>query len=131
MSELSIGRLAAEAGVNVETIRYYQRRGLMSEPTRPAGGQRAYPASAVGRVRFIKRAQALGFSLEEIGALLRLDAAHACGDTRELAQHKLKIIESKLADLKAMRRALTSLLHQCDSGSKTGYCPIIQALTKD
>lgn len=131
VTELTIGRLAAKAGVNVETIRYYQRCGLMSEPAKPANGQRRYTAEAIKRVRFIKRAQALGFTLKEIGSLLDLDEAYACSETRELAAHKLQIIESKLADLEAMRKALTPLLRQCDSGAASGACPIIHALAAD
>ncbi|QFZ84776.1 Hg(II)-responsive transcriptional regulator [Variovorax paradoxus] len=131
MAELTIGRLAAEAGVNVETIRYYQRRGLMTEPDKPTNGQRRYAGDAVRRVRFIKRAQVLGFTLEEIGGLLELDEAHACAETRELAAHKLEVIESKLADLKAMRKALAALLRECDTGAATGACPIIHALAAD
>lgn len=128
---LTIGRLADEAGVNVETIRYYQRRGLMREPDRPAHGQRHYAADAIKRVRFIKRAQGLGFTLEEIASLLALDEARACTETRELASHKLHSIESKLADLRAMREALTALLRQCDAGVAEGVCPIIHALAAD
>ncbi|ART52132.1 MULTISPECIES: Hg(II)-responsive transcriptional regulator [Pseudomonadota] len=131
MSELTIGGLADEAGVNVETIRYYQRRGLMPEPDKPAHGYRRYDATTVKRVRFIKRAQALGFTLEEIGGLLQLDEAHACAETRELASHKLAAIETKLADLAAMRKALTTLLCQCDAGAMKGNCPIIHALGAD
>ena len=131
MSELTIGSLADEAGVNVETIRYYQRRGLMPEPDKPAHGYRRYDATTVKRVRFIKRAQALGFTLEEIGGLLELDEAHACAETRELASHKLEAIETKLADLAAMRRALMTLLRQCDAGAMKGNCPIIHALGAD
>ena len=131
MSELTRGSLADEAGVNVETIRYYQRRGLMPEPDKPAQGYRRYDATTVKRVRFIKRAQALGFTLEEIGGLLKLDEAHACAETRELASHKLQTIETKLADLVAMRKALTALLCQCDAGAMKGNCPIIHALGSD
>ena len=131
MSALTIGGLADEAGVNVETIRYYQRRGLMPEPDKPAHGYRRYDATTVKRVRFIKRAQALGFTLEEIGGLLKLDEAHACAETRELASHKLQTIETKLADLVAMRKALTALLCQCDAGAMKGNCPIIHALGSD
>lgn len=131
MSALTIGGLADEAGVNVETIRYYQRRGLMPEPDKPAHGYRRYDATTVKRVRFIKRAQALGFTLEEIGGLLELDEAHACAETRELASHKLQTIETKLADLVAMRKALTALLCQCDAGAMKGNCPIIHALGSD
>lgn len=131
MAELTIGRLADEAGVNVETIRYYQRRALMPEPDKPANGQRRYGRDAVKRVRFIKRAQVLGFTLEEIASLLELDEAHACAETRELAAHKLEVIQSKLADLRAIRKALTSLLHDCDTGAAQGACPIIHALAAD
>ena len=131
MTELTIGRLADEAGVNVETIRYYQRRGLMTEPDKPANGHRRYLAESIKRVRFIKRAQVLGFTLDEVGSLLELDEAHACAETRDLAAHKLQVIEGKLADLKAMRKALTGLLRQCDVGATTAGCPIILALAAD
>ena len=131
MTELTIGRLADEAGVNVETIRYYQRRGLMQEPDKPTHGHRRYASDSVKRVRFIKRAQVLGFTLEEIGSLLELDEAHACAETREMASHKLEIIETKLADLMAMRKALAALLRQCNAGAMKGNCPIIQALAAD
>ena len=131
MSELTIGSLADEAGVNVETIRYYQRRGLRPEPDTPAQGDRRYDATTVKRVRFIKRAQALGFTLEEIGGLLKLDEAHACAETRELASHKLQTIETKLADLVAMRKALTAQQCQCEAGAMKENCPNIQALGSD
>lgn len=130
-SELTIGRLADEAGVNVETIRYYQRRGLMAEPDKPASGHRRYGPAAIKRVRFIQRAQVLGFTLEEVASMLELDEACACAETRELAGHKLQVIEEKLADLKAMRKALLALLRQCDTGAATGSCPIIHALAAD
>lgn len=131
MAELTIGRLADEAGVNVETIRYYQRRGLMPEPDKPINGHRHYPLAAIKRVRFIKRAQVLGFTLDEVSSLLELDEAHACTKTRDLAAHKLQVIENKLGDLKAMRKALTALLRECDTGTKKGSCPIIHALAAD
>lgn len=130
-SDLTIGRLAAEAGVNVETIRYYQRRGLLVQPHKPLNGQRRYPAEATRRVRFIKRAQVLGFTLEETGGLLRLEEARVCADTRELADRKLRVIESKLTDLNAMRKALDALVRQCDAPNRKSRCPIIQALTAD
>lgn len=131
MAEVTIGRLADAAGVNVETIRYYQRRGLMPEPDKPINGHRRYAADAVKRVHFIKRAQVLGFTLDEIRGLLELDAAHACADTRVLAAHKLEVIENKLADLKLMRKALISLLRQCETGTAKGTCPIIDTLAAD
>lgn len=130
-TELTIGRLAGAAGVNVETIRYYQRRGLMAEPDKPTSGHRRYACAAIKRLRFIKRAQVLGFTLDEVGSLLDLDQARACSETRELAAHKLQVIEEKLADLMAMRKALTALLRQCDSGATKGNCPIIHALAAD
>jgi MerR family mercuric resistance operon transcriptional regulator len=126
-NDLTIGKLAECAGVNVETIRYYQRRGLLDEPKKPLGGYRHYPPDTAKRVRFIKRAQALGFTLEEVAGLLRLDAASACAETRELAAHKLALIEQKLAELAAMRKGLAALVSECGKGGKRP-CPIIQML---
>ena len=128
VTELSIGSLAASAGVNVETIRYYQRRGLLAEPEKPMNGHRRYTESLAKRVRFIKRAQVLGFTLEEIAGLLQLEEAHACDETREFAVRKLRLIEGKLADLTAMRKALDKLVRECDSAGRAGACPIIHAL---
>jgi MerR family mercuric resistance operon transcriptional regulator len=127
-AELSIGQLAHAAGVNIETIRYYQRRGLLDEPPKPLGGHRRYAPEQAKRVRFIKRAQALGFTLDEVGALLTLDAACACGETRALAVRKLSLIEQKMADLAAMRQALGGLVQQCDAGDGGANCPIIDVL---
>jgi MerR family mercuric resistance operon transcriptional regulator len=126
--DLTIGRLAALAGVNVETIRYYQRRGLLSEPQKPLGGYRHYPADMAKRVRFIKRAQALGFTLEEIAGLLRLDGSDCCAGTRELAAHKIALIEQKLNDLTAIHNVLSALVHQCGNGEGEASCPIIRVL---
>lgn len=128
---LTIGQLAAFAGVHVETIRYYQRRGLLEEPRKPFGGCRRYPADMAKRIRFIKRAQALGFTLDEILILLQLQGADRCADTRKLAEQKVALIERKLADLMAMRKALEALLHQCGTGDSEAACPIIQALAED
>jgi MerR family mercuric resistance operon transcriptional regulator len=129
--ELTIGRLAKLAGVNVETIRYYQRRGLLDEPKKPFGAYRRYPVQMAKRLRFIKRAQALGFTLEEISALLGLEDACACAETRSLAAHKMAVIDQKLVDLGAMRGALADLVHQCDAGELANGCPIIQVLSRD
>lgn len=96
-TELTIGKLADAAGVNVETIRYYQRRGLLDEPAKPLGGHRRYPVDMVKRLRFIKRAQALGFTLSEVGGLLTLDESCACAETRARAARKLALIEQKMA----------------------------------
>ena len=129
MSEhLTIGTLAKRGGVNVETIRYYQRRGLLQEPVKPQGGFRHYLPDTVKRVRFIKRAQALGFMLEEITGLLALDERKACLETRGIAAHKLELIEKKIADLSKMRKALSRLVRACDDSSADAPCPIIHLL---
>ena len=130
-SELTIGRVAKLAGVNVETIRYYQRRRLLAEPVKPHMGYRRYPADSVKHVRFIKRAQALGFTLEEIAELLRLEEARACAETRALAAHKMRLIDRKLTSLAAMRKALAGLVQQCDRKQPSKGCPIIQVLEQD
>ena len=130
-TSLSIGKLAQAAGVNVETIRYYQRRGLLTEPPKPLGGQRHYPIDTVKRVRFIKRAQALGFTLEEVGALLALDRARACTPTRALAAHKQVLLEGKIADLTALHAALGMLIQECDNHRGATACPIVETLTRD
>lgn len=131
IATLTIGQLAQAACVNIETIRYYQRRGLLEEPDKPLGSHRRYPDHMVKQVRFIKRAQALGFTLEEVGTLLGLEGADCCADTRDLATHKLMLIETKLADLTAMRDVLAGLVTQCDAGNRRGECPIIHALVQD
>jgi MerR family mercuric resistance operon transcriptional regulator len=97
MPEMTIGKLAQSAGVNVETIRYYQRLKLLEQPARPPGGVRRYAEAAVARVRFIKRAQELGFSLAEIHRLLRLGDPQSCGEARALAAEKRALVESRVA----------------------------------
>ena len=126
--ELTIGRLAKVAGVNIETIRYYQRRGLVEEPLKPAGGHRRYRSSTVSRVRFIKRAQHLGFTLEEINELLRLEDGQSCRETRLLAEQKLTEIERRIADLTRMRGTLRGLIAECASHQRRRSCPIIATL---
>lgn len=126
--DVTIGGLAQAAGVNVETIRYYQRLGLLEEPRKPVGGYRRYTQSQARRVQFIKRAQALGFTLSEIGGLLRLDGARACRDTRKLAARKLKLIDQRIADLSAMRRTLVPLIRCCVQADGHDQCPIIEDL---
>lgn len=130
-AKLTIGRVAKLAGVNVETIRFYQRRGLLVEPPKPLGGYRWYAEDAVKRIRFIKRAQVLGFTLEEVASLLSLEEACACAETRALTAHKVELIDRKLKDLTAMREALTSLVQQCDDGEPAKGCPIIEVLSRD
>ena len=125
---MTIGRVAAAAGVSVETIRYYQRRGLLEEPAKPIGGYRRYPPEMVNRICFIKRAQVLGFTLEDVAGLLRLDNREACATTRELAAQKLALIEQKLSQLHTMRDALAKLVRKCNKNLKSSTCPIIEIL---
>jgi len=127
---LRIGELAGEAGVNVETIRYYERRRLLAEPGRRPSGYRSYGREVVGRVRFIKRAQQLGFTLTEIGELLRLrdDQTARCEDVRSAAIAKLQDIEEKIRSLRAMKRALGVLVKSCTKMAAIRECPILEAL---
>ena len=124
---LTIGRLARAAGVGVETIRYYQQRELLAVP-RADGGFRQYPAAAVARIRFIKRAQELGFSLDEIAALLRLEEGADRRSIRAIAAERLAHIEGKLADLRRMQKVLTHLVVECEHTGSKQPCPIIATL---
>ncbi len=125
---LTIGHLARAAGVNVETVRYYQRVGLVTEPHKPASGYRQYPADTIERIRFIKRAQKLGFSLKEINELLALGEGH-CEDVRQRAEHKQRKIEQQIADLEAMKATLESLIQACTENGQA-HCPIIETLNR-
>jgi len=126
--ELTIGKLAHSAGVNVETIRYYQRVGLLEEPAKPAWGYRHYPAETVARIRFIKRAQQLGFTLKEISELLSLGDGH-CTDVQTLAEQKRDKIDQQISDLQAMRQVLTHLVEACQSNRSSDHCSVIDALS--
>jgi len=128
---LTIGRLARAAGVNVETVRYYQRRGLVAEPKRPLNSVRRYSEDSVKRIRFIKRAQDLGFTLAEIESLLALEDGRSCRETRELAGRKLAIVESRLADLNLLRGTLRKLIARCDTSRRKVSCPIISVLSSE
>jgi MerR family mercuric resistance operon transcriptional regulator len=130
MSEMTIGRLARRAGDNVETIRYYQRLQLVQEPARPPGGVRRYGEAAVSRVRFIRRAQELGFSLAEIRRLMRLGDPQSCGEARSLAAETLALVESRGADLERLRRVLRDLIGRCDRRRGKVACPIIESLAQ-
>lgn len=130
VEKLTIGRFAQTAGVNVETIRYYQRRGLLEKPEKPLGGHRRYATSAVRRVAFIKRAQQLGFTLEEVKGLLLLEDGQSCRETRFLAEHKLAFIEARMADLNRMHCLLKGLIAECEDGKGPRSCPIITTLTE-
>jgi len=127
---LRVGALARAAGVNVETIRYYQQRRLLPTPHRPPGGQRLYPAAYVDRVRFIKRAQALGFSLEDITSLMKLNDGVDHVRARATATHRLSEIEARIADLAAMRDTLRTLVRDCEQGGGLKPCPIIGAVNR-
>ncbi|MGE3571221.1 MAG: Hg(II)-responsive transcriptional regulator [Burkholderiales bacterium] len=130
MSGMTIGRLARAAGVNVETIRYYQRLDLLEKPAKPQGGVRRYTEDAASRVRFIKRAQELGFSLAEVRRLLRLGDPRSCGEARALAAEKLALVESRVADLRRLRRTLRDLIGRCDHARGKVVCPIIESLSR-
>jgi len=126
---LTIGRLARAAGVGVETIRYYQERELLPVPER-SGAYRLYPSSLAARVRFIKRAQELGFSLDEIGGLLRLQDGADRASIRAIAGDRLAQIEHKLADLQRMRKLLKHLVTDCEHTGGERPCPIITTLAQ-
>ena len=124
-SDMTIARLGAAAGVGVETVRYYQRRGLLAVPA-SAGAVRRYGPEDVRRLRFIRRAQAAGFTLEEIGELLALDRSGDRARVRELAGARLAALDTRIAELEASRAALERLRGACASGKK-GPCPILEA----
>ena len=125
---LTIGTLATQAQVNVETIRFYQRKGLMQEPSRQYGSVRRYGAYDLRRVRFIKSAQRLGFSLGEIAQLLTLEDGTHCDEAREQAQLKLVDVRAKLADLQSMEIALADLVERCCAVRGNIRCPLISTL---
>jgi Hg(II)-responsive transcriptional regulator len=123
-------QVAAEAGVNVQTLRYYERRGLLPQPDRLASGYRSYNAGAVRRVRFVKGAQQLGFSLEEIDTLLDLAAGGPknCDAAKTLAAEKVAHLEQKIAHLSAMRDSLCQLVATCGRSRSRRACPMLDAL---
>ncbi|CAB3774403.1 Hg(II)-responsive transcriptional regulator [Paraburkholderia humisilvae] len=127
---LTIGAFAKAAGVNVETIRFYQRKGLLLEPEKPYGSIRRYGATDVTRVRFVKSAQRLGFSLDEIADLLKLEDGTHCGEASSVAEHKLRDIQDKLADLQRMENVLTQLVCACHSRRGNVSCPLIASLQR-
>ncbi len=134
MSDPTIGKAARMAGVGVETIRFYERRGLIEQPPKPAlGGFRAYPDETVRRIRFIRQAQELGFSLREIQDLmsLRADPAADSGDVRERAAAKLAEVNRKITELKRIRAALETLIAACPGGGALRACSIMDALAGD
>ncbi len=128
--ELTIGALSEQTGVNVETIRYYERIGMLPAPPRSAGGHRLYGQEHRKRLRFVRRSRELGFTLEEIRTLLRLvDGGHSCGEVQAVALDHLERIRAKIADLRRMEATLTATAARCD-GSDVPDCPIIDALSE-
>ncbi len=125
---LSIGTCAAAAGVHVETIRFYQRKGLLPEPARPHGQIRRYRERDVARVKFVKAAQRLGFSLEKIAALLRLEDGTHCDEARVMAEQKLNDVRAKLRDLRRIESVLRRMIAHCGASQGTVTCPLIAAL---
>ena len=135
MPHVTIAGLAREGGVGVETVRYYQRRGLLETPERPegsgsTGGIRRYTADDVRRLRFIRSAQAAGFTLEQIGELVALDATDDRARARQLANERIAALDAKIQELKRVRASLQRLAHECGSSSE-GPCPILTAFDAD
>jgi MerR family mercuric resistance operon transcriptional regulator len=127
-TEFTIGDVADAAGVGVETVRYYERRGLVPQPSRGLRSYRRYGSGHVNRIRFIKRAQALGFSLEEIATLLKLEDGTDRRSIRRIAAERLEETRRRIADLKRIEHGLAHLLHECETHSKAPRCPIISAI---
>jgi len=125
---MTIGRLAKEAGVNVETIRYYQRRGLIAEPQKPVGGHRRYPPAALRCIAFIRRAQALGFSLAEVESLLKYSDGKSWKETRQIAEKKFASLNVHINQLRKMRDELKVLIDRSKAGKGKGPCPIVTSL---
>lgn len=124
----SIGLLAEMAGVGVETIRFYQRKRLLPEPERPRGSIRRYADDDLARVRFIKSAQRLGFSLDEVSELLKLEDGAHCDEARSLAERKLEDVRVKLADLRNIESVLSQLVARCGATRGEVTCPLIASL---
>lgn len=124
----TIGKLAKRAGGNIETIRFYQRRGLLSEPERPLGGVRRYNESHTRRIQFIRHGQTLGFSLAEIKELLSLEDGQHCHEAHELALRKLALVRERIESLHKMEIALSDLVDRCAGNTGSVTCPIILTL---
>jgi len=127
---MTIGTVARRAGVNLQTVRYYQRRGLIEQPPKPLSGYRRYDSGTVDRIRFIKRAQELGFSLAEIGELLELGDG-LCGDVRRVAEDQRALVAKRIADLTVMQDTLDALIERCRHARYPGHCPLIETLSRD
>lgn len=132
MDNLTTGQLAKQANVNLETIRYYERRGLLLEPPRNESGHRRYPIDALRRTEFIKQTQALGFSLNEISDLLslRVGTGKTCADVKTRVESKIKDVQEKIVDLKGIEQALIRLADKCGGKGPVGQCQILEELYK-
>jgi Hg(II)-responsive transcriptional regulator len=129
MHTLTIGKLAKQSGVGIDTVRFYEREGLLPKASRTQSGYRLYSASDVERLRFIRRAKGLGFSLEEISELLELNATKGSrASVKKLAQHRLSDLNQKISELTAIRDALATLVHQCSGEGSLKGCPIIESV---
>lgn len=133
MKSLTIGRLAKEAGVNLETVRYYERQGLVPRPPRSASGYRLFPTDAARRLRFIRRAQELGFSLKEIRELLslRVSRSTTSADIRVRAEDRIAGIEAKIRSLESMKKILRNLTRACAGCVPIAECPILESLDRE
>jgi MerR family copper efflux transcriptional regulator len=131
MRAMTIGRLAQEAGVNIDTIRYYERNGLLPEPARKASGYREYTQADVRRLRFVMRAKELGFTLAEIGELLALSATDDVNGVKRRAEARMLEIDRKIAELRRVRRGLKTLVDACPGHGDSRDCPIIAALNDE
>jgi MerR family copper efflux transcriptional regulator len=131
MSTMTIGRLAKQAGVNIDTIRYYERNGLIPEPMRRLSGYREYDSTDTARLRFILRAKDLGFTLAEIGELLSLSADRDVKGVKRRAEGRLAQVERKIKELQRVRRGLKTLIEACPGHGDLERCPIIAALSED
>ena len=128
MQTLSIGALAKNAGVAIDTIRYYEREGLLAEPPRRASGYRAYPDTAVVQLRFIRRAKTLGFSLADISELLTFSRRRDVAAVKRAAQARLDDVEQRIAELRRVRKGLRKLIDDCPGRGDAQACPILAAL---
>jgi MerR family transcriptional regulator, copper efflux regulator len=132
MEQLTIGKVARAGGTAIDTVRYYEREGLIEKPARSASGYRHYRPDVIARLRFIRQAKELGFALKEIRELLtlRVEAGRSCADVRERAERKIADVEQRIATLTRMKRALARLAASCSGRGPTSECPILEALEK-
>jgi|TARA_B100000809_G_C15110512_1_gene520418 Hg(II)-responsive transcriptional regulator len=133
MAGLTIGKVAQQAGIGIETVRFYERSGLIRDPDRTPAGYRQYGEDAVLRLRFIKRAKEVGFSLKEIKELLSLQVnpRRSCARVQDVTDKKIREVDAKIEDLQRMRRSLAGLLRDCRNNTRTSRCPILDSLAED